>query len=111
MNCKPGDLAYIKTTIRTPENIGRFVEVIRPATPGEIFATECGHQIKYSGQKGSEFCWVVTSTSPLNCRVPDGRIFRLVFLIAQDNQLRPIRDQPGEDETLQWADVPRKVEA
>lgn len=55
----------------------------------------------------------------INSRWP-GRIFEIVeaadygFWIVRpdvgwqiaDKNLRPIRDQPGEDETLTWADVP-----
>lgn len=35
LNCKPGDLAVVVSSRNSPENIGRIVEVIRPAVNGE----------------------------------------------------------------------------
>ena len=32
------------------------------------------------------------------------------YWLCRDKNLRPIRDQPGEDETLGWAGLPGKVE-
>ena len=88
LNCKPGDLAVIVMS-QDSRNIGKLITVKR----------------KYERETKMFSWWVCCSSE--------------VFGIARDfgpNEefgiydayLRPIRDQPGADETLQWAGVPRE---
>lgn len=64
--CKPGDLAIIVAQHFTPENIGRIVEIVRPAVDGEIFySVDGGRPIEFIGVKLS---WVVRSTTPMQWR-------------------------------------------
>ena len=87
MNCVKGDLAiYVGTRI---EHIGKIVMCVRLAKEWE-FAKNCRDGLP---------AWDVEP--PLfgsNCSV-------------YDYSLRPIRDQDGQDETLQWTDVPHKETA
>lgn len=92
LNCKPGDLAVIFKGMR---NVGRLVECLA--------LTEAPSESSYLGSLG----WAV--------RTLDGEPIRWTFSyfgeFAPDDHLKPIRDNDGEDETLQWLEVPRKVEA
>ena len=81
LNCKPGDLAVIVGGV-CPQFFGHVVTVIKRC---DVYPDS----------------W---DTDPP--KYLDG--FRLPMSIA-DKTLRPIRDNDGEDETLQW--VPRKVTA
>jgi hypothetical protein len=86
MNCKPGDLAVV-VAADNPENIGRIVLVLGQAhRPGTWV-------IRYHGHPG------VTAVGP--CWEP----------WTYDYELRPIRDNDGEDETLTWAGKPEGVPA
>ena len=99
MNCKPGDLAIIVYARLAPDLIGNIVEVVGPFG-GDLFIDDA-----ISG----EFTWEV--------RYPDGRPILATFgakghrefrhsRALRDSCLRPIRDNPGADETLSWKDVP-----
>lgn len=91
LNCKPGDLAVIVRAQVLNQNIGAIVEVV-----------------EFLG--GPESTWRVRTLHPMQRR--DGRIVETGGLgRVRDGSLRPIRDNPGEDETLQWLEVPRKVAA
>lgn len=91
MNCKPGDLAVMvnsccgnKGTIVTCIRISHHLGCI---APGGLFEDgpiwEVDRDIKGWG----------------------GDVSRHV----PDSQLRPIRDNPGEDETLRWTDKPSEA--
>jgi hypothetical protein len=87
MNCKPGDLAILVRARR---------KSLQPLV-GQIH--RC-HEVTHP--PGCEPHW--RFDPPL--RLPSGE-----KVAWGDSSLRPIRDQPGEDETLQWAPVPgQKVE-
>jgi hypothetical protein len=99
MNCKPGDLAVI---VRGSLNLGRFVEVLAPLG----VEPEWGGYVWNIGTSKGQFCWLVRSAGePLSTVA--GVSF--VELPIADSALRPIRDQPGADETLTWKDVPAPI--
>jgi len=77
MNCKQGDLAIIVRSEVAPEFIGRIVRLGGPVTMLEIPG------------------WFIDG-EPL-----DGR-----YWLVADRCVRPIRDQPGDDETLALAGRP-----
>lgn len=87
MNCKPGDLAIVVMSLAGNE--GKIVRCIR-LVPG--------------GKRWKEFglcdTWETDTMLP-NIAGYENNLMR-------DAQLRPIRDNDGEDETLQWAPVPVK---
>lgn len=95
MNCKPGDLAV---TVFAPDNtphkhasgnIGRIVEVLRYVGVHHFPAPDV---------------WLCRSRTPLiDAR---GTPWEGEVLI-RDANLRPIRDNNGEDETLTWKTVPQ----
>lgn len=95
MNCKPGDLAVV---VRAPNGaeirVGSIVRVVE--FDGWCFFIDTGawaQDVWRVEFNGSEF-------SPLGFEwgIPD-------------SDLRPIRPNDGEDETLQWAGKPQEVTA
>ena len=76
MNCKQGDLAVIVRSDTAPEYIGRIVK-LGPAT-----------DISFYNIPG----WRVDGP-PISGR----------YWCIADRCVRPIRDQPGDDETLAWS--------
>ncbi|MBI2725418.1 MAG: hypothetical protein HYX42_04130 [Polaromonas sp.] len=97
MNCKPGDLAIVVGL--GPNNNGRIVEVVRHAVSGETVA---GFIFL---AKGPPPFWLIKTTGTLLQWDGDSVTERVI----NDRFLRPIRDQPGQDETLTWAPVPGKL--
>ena len=92
MRCKPGDLAI---TINAPKENGKLVDVIRIA---DLPAGRCIVSGPY---------WLVRSKgSPFT--IEPG--FRHEYAVWPDSMLMPIRDQPGADQSLDWAPVPAKRE-
>lgn len=91
LNCRPGDLAIkIKKSPEDVIPIGAIVQCIKFSS-GYCVAT--GAWI--SG-------WEVEWNSKTHDEISEAAFFCL------DEDIRPIRDQPGEDETLTWAPVPHK---
>ena len=90
MNCKQGDLAIYVGKISPMDN-GAIVRCVR----------FLGDRNVYGG--GLAPMWEIDpplKNSPANRKE-----------WASDRSLRPIRDNDGEDETLQWAPVPTKETA
>ena len=91
LNCKPGDLAVIvRSSAGNEGKIVRCLELI----PADKWLAE-------DGRVNSAPTWRID----IALRGWAGDFSRFV----RDEQVRPIRDNDGEDETLQW--VPRKVTA
>jgi hypothetical protein len=88
MNCKPGDLALIVKSL-WPENLGKLVEVV-----------ELEHSDVWVIRHFTDFVGVIYGKV---------RTFRAGGESTHtDEGLRPIRDNPGQDETLSWCPVPTK---
>lgn len=97
MNCKPGDLAVI-IALGSP-NYGRFVTVKelydgRPSATGRPYASD------------GQLSWIVEGRGSLV--IPFGRLAGTLvpWHVVNDRDLRPIRDNDGEDETLIWVGKP-----
>lgn len=90
MNCKQGDLAVIVKSTYGHE--GKIVKCLRQYN-GPWVGIEC---IEY------EAGWEID----IKLRTPTGE-----WAFITDDRLRPLRDNPGTDETLTWAPVPSKVAA
>ena len=86
MNCKPGDLAIIVSS--KAGNEGRIVRCLEFI--GEVRGLEGRDRWRIDQAIKSEYTATFT---------------------ANDSQLRPIRDQPGDDETLSWASKPELATA
>lgn len=83
MNCKPGDLAVVvKTHCEAMDLLGKVI-LVGAAEPAMALPHWRAVPPVIDPKDGKE--WVFA-----------------------DMQLRPIRDQDGEDETLQWAGLPHK---
>lgn len=91
MNCKPGDLAVVASGVNAERsrNIGRICSVIR-----------------FIGYVEG---WVGTDRWEIDIEVigTKGTLHRHI----RDAYLKPIRDNDGEDETLQWSGKPQEVTA
>lgn len=91
MNCKPGDLAVIVRSVVRPEAVGAVVRCVAfmPAPDGRaawlIDRSLGGPIVTEMGLHQGDW-WV-------------------------DANMRPIRDNDGEDETLSWAGKPQHIEA
>lgn len=100
MRCKVGDLAVIVAP-KHAINMGLIVRVVCPSNSnnfkiGEVY-TEIDGQ-KYHRSNHS-FFWYVESAGA-NILYDYGR--EVKSGPCSDNSLRPIRDNPGQDETLIW---------
>ncbi len=89
MNCKQGDLAVIVHSDFFKENIGKIVTCV---------------EFK-AGPDGSP-AWVIDRALFEGTRRTHNKSFAGDWVC--DKVLRPIRDQPGEDETLRIAGLPNK---
>ena len=92
MNCKQGDLAVVVRSVCGNE--GKIVRCLRYVRGMELGIDGCWHECDI---------WETDTVMP-------GWTGALGKSIA-DSQLRPIRDQDGEDETLTWAGKPQEVTA
>lgn len=91
-NVKAGELARI-VNCDIQENNDRFVTVV-----------ELHHEFSWANNK---LVWLVESSSLL--RTSDGRLMNRG--VIADANLRPIRDQPGEDESFRWTGKPKDLTA
>lgn len=92
MNCKPGDLAVItQDQYFNDVDVGKLVEIVGPD--------------EFDGE--GRFCWACKSLcGDLAWLVDEGCDEGCNEYCIPDAWLRPIRDQPGADETLTWKEVP-----
>jgi hypothetical protein len=81
MNCKKGDLAWIVSDL----DYGKVVEVLDG--PNDCLWWIRGRNLTLDDGRLGDECWI------------------------EDVNIRPIRDNPGQDETLDWAPVPTKETA
>jgi hypothetical protein len=94
MNCKQGDLAVIVRS--RAGNEGRFVTCLRLASKDEL--ARAGYWLHIDKP-----CWILDAAINVTGGGQES--------IGLDEWMRPIRDNDGEDETLQWAPVPTKETA
>ena len=106
LNCKAGDLAVVVAPGDGSQcaATGKFVEVLQ-LVDGE-FRTPDGIVLRpmWDGAPRSE--WVVKYQRPAPQVSLDGLVVTSLYDFMPDSRLRPIRDQPGEDETILWAGLP-----
>jgi hypothetical protein len=94
MNCKPGDLAVVVGAYRLDGNIGGLVRV----------------DAKYAGWDVPAW-WCETLThfkAHFEVAGVDVDIKPGTRAVVADKQLRPLRDNPWKDETLEWAGLPKQ---
>ena len=103
-NCKPGDLAIVVKS-KNGKNLGKIVRVIERVT---VPVVEMGGIKFTTSNLTGEVLWLIDQ--PLQHLVIDlNRFFQGPY--CPDSVLRPLRDNPGADETLAWAPVPKKEKA
>lgn len=93
MNCKQGDLAII-IKANNPDNLGRIVQCVQYLGI---------RWLRYRNGISEEPCWLLDRPY----MTFDGKPSQT----CSDNVLRPLRNPPGEDETLQWAGKPVPITA
>lgn len=105
LNCKIGDLAVIVKCKIAPSLVGAICTVIANGDgvtrlpDGYATIPEHGHGL-----------WVIEFAREVLAPTEYGTRFS-IYAVCHDRNLRPIRDQPGADETLSWCDVPSEVTA
>lgn len=119
MNCKQGELAVVKysSATLTPGLTNRFVTTVRLAVAGETFPVldprGAVKRLRWNPNVVLGPAWVVTASTPLPWLVAEGvfkgHVFHLKERVIPDSVLRPIRDQPGEDEMLRIAGKPKDL--
>lgn len=102
MNCRQGDLAYITCE----PYIGHFVSVLRWTPPGN-FTLPDGYPA-LNVDVGGWLCEKHVGYFDAPCGNDKRRQTRYAVIV--DKYLRPIRDQPGEDEILRIAGLPKELE-
>lgn len=90
LNCKPGDLAII---CKMPWQLAQTNDRI----------------VRLKNQPAVDGIWDFEEAVPMTLLgrldgLPQGLPMRLTQ--ASDENLRPIRDNPGDDQTLEWAGLP-----
>lgn len=88
-NVKPGDLAIVVNVFHCLENLGRIVEVLRPAVPGVDVMPD-----------GSGLSWMVRSDRPLARPSGKGgiRLKPAYEAPCADVNLRPVSGIPERDD-------------
>lgn len=94
MRCRPGDLAMVVDDHEEPANNGGLVRVLRRADPGDYHSPVDWHCTALSHLRMPLFASSVV--------VEPGHVVGY-----RDVELRPLRGDPGRDETLEWVSVPR----
>jgi hypothetical protein len=105
MNCKQGEIAIVVRSKFVPDLLGRIVEVLHAAPSTGSFRLPNGQL--HHPLTDSRFCWVCKFQSPVFAPSDTGPI-KTHYAPVPDECLRPIRDQPGEDEMLRIAGLPNK---
>lgn len=89
LRCKPGDLAEVISTGRTPELKGRYVIVVRAAKAGDIYSNTA-----LFSPRDERPAWVCVSPgTKLPWRVNNGNLYWVAERPIADEMLRPIN--PG----------------
>lgn len=99
--CKKDDIAFFRKGVNA--NLNKFVTVLRQANPG------LGRRLTW---RDSGVWWEVEASSPIiwPCGHAHGTTRNGKFYdFVPDDHLTPLRDQPGQDETLTWASKPEKL--
>lgn len=97
--CKVGDLCVVVGPCVTPGLLGRFVIIERLAIDGEELD---GYEIVSDGKVGW-ICAAAVSGMALPEALSDGFLIHTTRRALNDEILRPIRPNDGEDESLSWA--------
>ena len=94
-NCRIGDLAIVVRSV-TGKSVGTIVKCIRRIEVGEIV-----DGIRINALDGT--LWLVDRK--MDWIKPSG--VKYTMSAVHDRNLRPIRDDEGDDETLTWAGKPK----
>jgi len=103
LRCKQGDLAIVITCV-DPSYIGKIVTCESYVPPNAVRVVD-----------DSILVSIICPTWKIDINLPRrlhrhflGDVVTKNIPYADDGQLRPLRDNPGADETLAWAGLPKK---
>lgn len=96
MRCRVNDLAFIRKCPANPPSVDLVVKVIRFVGNSDVWSNTLQTAVLLPN------VWVVEYDGSTR----DGH---MEFAVP-DDWLTPIRDASGDDQTLEWAPVPREVE-
>lgn len=106
MNCKQGDRAVVvRPSVLLDLYTGRRIELV-PNHMGYIVTCL---QLMYDPVL-HEYGWVIDRFLPWSADCGCGKRHSGMTNTLPDAHLRPLRDDEGDDETLQWAGKPHSVE-
>lgn len=104
MNCKPGDLAIIIRDIEGYDGKNYPDVLFQARTAGRIVL------LAKPDVDADQPAWLLET--PFDTQVSSKVFVGIGEVYAvDDDDVRPIRDQPGADETLTWASKPEAVPA
>lgn len=98
LNCGPGDLAVVVRGKLGQQ--GLVLKCERLLQDGDIV-----DGVRFGVTGDGPPIWIVDRV--LRVQRKDG--LEVSLMVCLDNCLRPIRDQPGDDEALTWAGLPGKA--
>lgn len=100
LRCKPGDIAIYNN--KGDDNDGKFVRVIDPTTHPAALKW-LGGPGWWTESLGTPF--LTRKFEPATGKIDNTKMSRSKTCHFADRDLTPIRDNPGEDESLKWAKV------
>lgn len=93
MQCRPGDIAVVVNDFEYPENNGALLRIDRPALPSQFDIPA-----DWVGEPLSTFRFGTSVIAP-------GK----GIVVYRDSELKPLRDDKGEDQTIAWAGLPASL--
>ena len=103
MNCKPGDLAIVHSLVIDLSSNDMFVDCLAWVPSNSDYLDPDGF-VHYNESGVAMACKSIGRPFALFTR--SGECSSSYYTIFHPKNLRPIRNQPGQDETLTWAPVP-----
>ncbi|MES2942970.1 MAG: hypothetical protein V4772_08905 [Pseudomonadota bacterium] len=102
MNCVKGDIARIVAASSSDATTTDLFCDVLDVAPIGYFNFPDGTPA-FCGQSAS---WVIRPFRKIRVELDSGGYRVVDYAVCADAYLRPIRDQPGEDQTLAWLPVP-----
>lgn len=93
MQCRPGDIAMVVNDFEYPENNGALLRIDRTALPGQFEIPA-----DWVGEPLSTFRFGT-------CVIAPGK----GIVVYRDSELKPLRDDKGDDQTIAWAGHPTSL--
>ena len=105
LNCRPGDLAIVLApkSGASCSATGRIVTAVSLQPAGRCVTPD---GLEFEDIPVGASYWLVLYSRPMPQISMLGTVRASIYDVIRDSRLRPIRDQPGDDETLSWISIP-----